>query len=91
MGLNLGTFANNTAHSNGRFGLRVFELFPRKFPCDPERNPLKPDPFVDNPSNEAIFENFTTWKNNEAGVLGERLGMVTFRNFKIADSKLAGY
>jgi hypothetical protein len=49
------------------------------------------DPFSDNLSYEAIFENFITWKNNGDGVLGEILGDITFRNFKIADSKYSGF
>ena len=29
MGLKLGEFRGNSAHSNGRFGLRIFEMVPR--------------------------------------------------------------
>jgi len=32
-GIELKAFRNNIAHSNGRFGLRVFEMIPRKYPC----------------------------------------------------------
>lgn len=32
-----------------------------------------------------------TWKNNEDGVLGELLGTIKFLNFKVADSKWAGF
>jgi len=32
----VGRFFNNTGHSNGRYGLRVFhEMKPRTYPCKP--------------------------------------------------------
>jgi hypothetical protein len=37
------------------------------------------------------FKNFTTFKNSEDGVLGESLGHIKFRDFKVADSKFAGF
>ena len=42
-------FRNNTAHSNGRYGLRIYdEYYPRESPCD-----------TSSPSTTASFENFT--------------------------------
>ena len=80
-GLKLGAFKDNVAHSNGRFGLRILEMAPRTFPCQPSRDDTLADPFSTNPSFETVFENFITWKNNEDGILGELLGDITFRNF----------
>ena len=38
MGNPLGYVANNVAHSNIRFGLRIFILAPRLYPCEPIGN-----------------------------------------------------
>ena len=47
----LGSVYNNTAHSNTRFGLRLFHLYSRRFPCDDIRNDAyTDDPWQDNPS-----------------------------------------
>jgi hypothetical protein len=46
----------------------------------PSRDNTKPDPFLNNPSITAVFEKFTTWKNNECGILGEELGTVIFKD-----------
>ena len=50
-------FNNNIAHSNGRFGLRILEMAPRKYPCQPSRNDALEDPFSENPTYPAVFEN----------------------------------
>jgi hypothetical protein len=60
----LGKFYNNIAHSNVRFGLRIFKLFSRMYPCDDVRNSSNPeDPWADNPSQTSTFSNFTAYKN----------------------------
>ncbi len=70
MGNPLGYVANNVAHSNIRFGLRIFILASRLYPCQPVRNDLNgDDPWFSNPSIPAIFSNFTIYKNLEDGVL----------------------
>jgi hypothetical protein len=47
----LGTVTNNVAHSNTRFGLRIFVLYSRLYPCGPIRNDTDPnDPWAYNPS-----------------------------------------
>jgi hypothetical protein len=84
-------FSNNIAHSNGRFGLRILEMAPRKFPCEPPRDDTLEDPFSANPTYPAVFENFVTFSNHEVGVLGEILGTIIFKNMVAVDSKLAGF
>lgn len=64
MGNPLGLVNNNTAHSNKRFGLRIFILASRWYPCDPIRNDtLANDPWAQNPSVQSVFFNFTVYKN----------------------------
>lgn len=93
----LGEFRDNTAHSLHKYGLRIFHaLIPRTYPCSKspydahylENN--KTDPYWRNPKVPAVFENFIGWKTGRNGAITERTGAVTFKNFKIADSKIAG-
>lgn len=87
----LGYVANNVAHSNTRFGLRIFKLYSRKYPCRPVRdNSNATDPWYSNPSSPAVYHNFTIYKNLEAGVLSEQTGHVMFNNFTIAENYRAG-
>jgi hypothetical protein len=87
----LGTVTNNVAHSNLRFGLRIFVLASRFYPCDPIRNDTDPnDPWGYNPSMTSTFSNFTVYKNLEDGVLAEQTGNVVFDNFRIAENYHAG-
>jgi len=91
MGNPIGLVANNTAHSNTRFGLRLFHLYSRKYPCDPIQNKSDPDdPWADNPSIQNTYYNFTIYKNMEDGVLAEETGNVVFENFTIAESWRSG-
>ena len=89
----LGEFSNNVAHSNGRYGLRLFhKLKPRENPCadivyDPTNTT---DPYWKNPMITAVFENFTSWKNMENGAIALDMGSVIFKNFKVADNLIAG-
>ena len=86
----MGESHHNTAHSYKRFGLRIFVLVPRKFPCSPisvnEDDPAQST----NPSVNSVFNDFTTFKIGEAGLLAEETGDMIFRNFVIADSGHAG-
>ncbi len=80
----LGEFIDNHAHSNGRYGLRIFHnLIPRQFPC-------KPINYETNPPIIANFYNLVSWKNGRNGAIAERVGAVQFHNFKTADNVLAG-
>lgn len=66
-------------------------MVPREYPCLIHKNIGKEDPYEDNPSIQAVFSNFWTWKNGECGVLAEEVGNVVFRDMMIADSKMAGF
>ena len=46
----LGKYSGNVAHSNVRFGLRIFTLYSREKPCDPYRTADSTDPWKENPS-----------------------------------------
>ena len=89
----LGEFSDNVAHSNGRYGLRLFHnLIPRTFPCEPmvydSTDPANPYP--DNPPIMANFYNLTSYKNKRNGAISERVGAVQWHNFKTADNLEAG-
>lgn len=68
-------------------------MHPRENPCKEYLAEAIPDFFgeTNNPVIISVFEDFVTWKNREDGVLGELLGSIKFINFKIADSRLAGF
>ena len=71
MGMPLGESRDNVAHSNVRFGLRVFKLSARKYPCiGTQLNHLE-DPYSYNTAIESVFDNYTLWQNEECGFLGE--------------------
>ena len=88
----LGEFRDNVAHSNGRYGLRIFHnLIPREHPCEPFVYSGNPDdPYPDNPPIIANFYNLISYKNGRNGAIAERVGAVQFHNFKTADNILAG-
>lgn len=89
----LGEFTNNVAHSNGKYGLRIFHnLIPRLNPCKPifYNATNAANPYASNPLITATFENFTSWKNNRNGAIAEKVGDVRFVNFKVADNLVGG-
>jgi len=89
----LGEFSNNVAHSNGRYGLRVFhKLIPRTFPCMPiiDDPSNLTDRYWKNPLIPAVFTNFTSFKNRRNGAIALDIGAVRFENFKVSDNLLAG-
>ena len=89
----LGEFSNNVAHSNGRYGVRLFhKLKPRVNPCSPLiYDPTNTtNPYWQNPSITASFINVTSWKNLRNGVIVNDPGDVEFVNCKVADNFLAG-
>ena len=88
----IGEFIDNVAHSNSRYGLRIFEnLIPREYPCLPfeySGNPL--DPYPTNKPLISEFRNLVSFKNGRNGAIAESVGAVQFIDFKVADNKLAG-
>ena len=91
----LGEFRDNVAHSNGRYGLRLFhKMVPRERPCDPwtydASDPTAVGyPYPSNPAVPAKFYNFISWKN-EVGAICEEVGAVEWHNFKVSDNLNAG-
>ena len=75
----LGEFRDNVAHSNGRYGLRIFhQLIPRTNPCKSlslNRNSVS-DPFGSNAPIIAEFHNLVSYKNGRNGAIAERVGAV---------------
>jgi hypothetical protein len=89
----LGEFEGNVAHSNGRYGLRIFHgLRPRTFPCQGLSfdHSNQEDPYHSNPVITANFYDLVAWKNKRNGAITESTGDVRFHNFKTADNILAG-
>ena len=86
----LGESHHNVAHSYKRFGLRIFVLVSRKFPCSGVSvNEADPSAST-NPSIHSEFSHYTVYKIGEAGVLAENTGDMTFRDMVIGDCKKAG-
>uniref|UniRef100_A0A3B5MVU8 G8 domain-containing protein n=1 Tax=Xiphophorus couchianus TaxID=32473 RepID=A0A3B5MVU8_9TELE len=75
----LGEFSNNTVHSQGWFGLWIFqEFFPMK---DGRCTSTTPEP--------AVFHSLTTW-NCEKGAEWVNVGAVQFNNFIMVNNEKAG-
>mmetsp|Transcript_26971 Transcript_26971/g.4964 ORF Transcript_26971/g.4964 Transcript_26971/m.4964 type:complete len:194 (+) Transcript_26971:5890-6471(+) len=90
-GEKLGVFEGNTAHSYGRYGLRIFRgHIPRERPCDDVKDDNLDDPWSYNPSIPAEYKDFTAFKNGRSGAVGEDVGDIRFIDFKVADHVLAG-
>lgn len=70
MGMPLGESRDNVAHSNVRFGLRIFKLSARKYPCIATQLHQLEDPYSYNTAIESVFDNYTLWQNEECGFLG---------------------
>ena len=63
MGSPLGEVHHNVAHSNGRFGLRIFKLCPRKYPCRGLYRVHAYTPWAINPPIYGTFSDFVLYKN----------------------------
>jgi len=91
VGTPLAEFNNNVAHSNGKYGFRLFHgHIPRTYPCLPATNSTALDPWADNPPVTAVYRNFVGYKNKRNGAIADRVGDVRWQNFKVADNLLAG-
>lgn len=86
----LGESHDNVAHSYVRFGLRIFKLYSRTYPCVDIRDDSQVDPWASNPSIQSVFSNYTIYKVGESGILAEQCGNVVFDNFTIAEFQRSG-
>eukprot|EP00007_Cunea_sp_BSH-02190019_P009900 CAMPEP_0174228976 /NCGR_PEP_ID=MMETSP0417-20130205/58_1 /TAXON_ID=242541 /ORGANISM="Mayorella sp, Strain BSH-02190019" /LENGTH=3668 /DNA_ID=CAMNT_0015306471 /DNA_START=321 /DNA_END=11327 /DNA_ORIENTATION=- len=83
-GERFGQFDDNSAHSNGRYGLRLHDVYvPREDPCGSSDHLL-------NPSLPADFNRFTSYRNQRAGVITTIMGALRFNSFAVADCMEAG-
>jgi hypothetical protein len=87
-GTPLGAFSGNRAHSNGRYGLRIFDTFvPRTNACSPTSvDDVDELNHATNPPITATFSDFTSFKNGRNGVNSGLLGDVRYVNFRLADN-----
>ena len=90
MGNPLGESHHNVAHSYRRFGLRIFKLASREKPCESISVDRVNASNSQNPSVNAVFNDYVTYRIGEAGLLAEETGDMLFENFLIADSGHAG-
>jgi len=85
----LGEFNNNVAHSNGRYGLRIFHNhIPRVKQCAALNYDTESASY--NPPIPAIYKNLVSYKNKRNGAIIERAGAVEWHNFKTADNLEVG-
>jgi hypothetical protein len=80
-GIPLLEFYNNTAHSNGRYGFRVYdEYFPRVNPCDSKSQLV-----------EAKFQKLLAYRNSVNGAQISAVGAQVYDGFKMVDNVHAGF
>jgi hypothetical protein len=79
----LGAFRDNTAHSVGRYGLRIFHgHIPRVNGCAGISD--------SNPIVTAYYQDYLGYKNGRNGIIGASQGATIFKNIKTVDNRLAG-
>mmetsp|Transcript_29621 Transcript_29621/g.95059 ORF Transcript_29621/g.95059 Transcript_29621/m.95059 type:complete len:1807 (+) Transcript_29621:66-5486(+) len=79
-GMNNLAFSGNTAHSNGRYGLRIFnEWAPRTIPCDGGH-------YLTNPPIVNTMSNSTFYNNGRNGIIASRIGGVRFERMVAANN-----
>ena len=86
-GTPLGTFDNNVAHSNGRYGLRIYDnqdgWYPRRHPCSSV-----------GPNNEYVtmrFSNFLTYRNQVNGAQISRVAKLVMSEWIVYDNRQRGF
>jgi len=91
----LGEFTGNVAHSNGKYGLRIFHRFtPVEDPCaglnsGAHLNREQPTGTGTTPQ-ITYFRDFTSYKNNRTGLIAEEFGALKFQDIKVADNLFSG-
>ncbi|XP_069051252.1 PKHD1 like 1, tandem duplicate 1 [Lepisosteus oculatus] len=75
----LGEFSNNTVHSQGWFGIWIFQ----------EYYPVKQGSCYSYEPNPAVFSSLTTW-NCQKGAEWVNVGAIQFRNFLMVNNEIAG-
>ena len=93
-GVKLGKFEKNVAHTNGRYGLRVFpKHIPRTYPCvdamvEPAQGSTNPesDAYDKNPAIPAEYKNFLGFKNKRSAIITEEIGALQFKGIQTADN-----
>ncbi len=74
--MRLGKFTDNVAHSNAKYGLRIFhEHLPSTRPCG------------GGSSLNTYYRNYKAYRNSRSGVIAETIGAVIFENFILADNR----
>lgn len=94
----MGQFENNTSHSNGRYGLRIYETYvPSTYPCKtrfktPTENATDPETeaYSVNPPSPALFKSVLAYKNVRSGVIANRFGALQFKDITTADNLQSG-
>eukprot|EP00899_Mesostigma_viride_P025002 jgi/Mesvir1/5687/Mv15702-RA.1 len=76
IGTPMGEFSGNLAHSNIKYGLRIFpEYHPRAQPCNPYSAGVV-----------ALFANYTAYRNGMKGAIATQTSGIHFHNFRLADN-----
>eukprot|EP00361_Fabrea_salina_P003869 CAMPEP_0202427040 /NCGR_PEP_ID=MMETSP1345-20130828/1320_1 /ASSEMBLY_ACC=CAM_ASM_000843 /TAXON_ID=342563 /ORGANISM="Fabrea Fabrea salina" /LENGTH=3382 /DNA_ID=CAMNT_0049037631 /DNA_START=76 /DNA_END=10221 /DNA_ORIENTATION=+ len=87
----IGEFSDNVAHSNQKYGLRLFHgQIPLKNPCSSVKDNSMKEWWLTNPAITGEFHRLTAWKNKRNGVISEDTGDIRFIGFKVADNKVGG-
>ena len=91
----LGEFTGNVAHSNGKYGLRIFHRFtPVEDPCAgllSGTHLKKEQPTGAGTAPQiTFFRDFTSYKNNRTGLIAEEFGALKFQDIKVADNLFSG-
>ena len=85
--MKLGEFRGNNAHSNKDHGLRIWSgaggHHPRVDACAAISESNEPV--------QALYTEFTGWKNGRNGIMAGKMGAAVFYDLILADNELAGF